>query len=225
MTVDMSANGTRKLKGIAYYHCPNRTGCGKYCESNTLEDLIAKEFLKLQFSDDFIEMVIAKVRTKLLDGRDVYEGRRQGLTNKKTAFENKLKTLEDKLLTGVLDDADFSRLRSETKSQIEKVEEELTRLRSERDVDIDVVQEVLLLTKDIYRAYTQASFDLKRQYLMFFWDKFEVADGVILKSVSSPLFEQLLEAEKAYLKIPETEKALYKASSELGILLNTRLRG
>ena len=225
MTVAMSQNGTRKLKGIAYYHCPNRTGCGKYCEMNDLEARVAKEFLKLHFSDDFVQVVINKVRGKLLEGREVYEGRRQALVNKKTAFETRLKSAEDKLLGGVLDDSEFSRIRSEAKAQIEKTEEEILRLRSEREVDIDVVQEVLLLTRDIYGAYLKASPELKRQYLAFFWERFEVFDGVILKSVSSPLFEQLLEAEQAFVKIPKTEKALDKALFSGGILSTDLLRG
>ncbi len=84
--------------------------------------------------------------------------------------------------------------------------------------------EVLLLSKDIYGAYTRASYDLKRQYLAFFWDKFEVADGVILNSVSSPLFEQLLAAEEAFVNPPKTEKALDKALFSGGILSTTLLR-
>ena len=221
----MSASGTRKLKGIAYYHCPNRTGCGKYCEMNGLEDMVAKEFRKLQFSEDFVNLIIEKTRAKLVAGREVYEGRRQSLVNKRTGFETQLTTLEDKLLNNTIDNDDFKRLRGHLKTKVEEIEEELMRLKNEREVDIDVVQEVLLLTRDIYGAYTRASFDLKRQYLSFFWERFEVFDGVILTSVPAPLFEQLLEAEEAFMNHPKTEKALDKAFSANGILLSTVLRG
>jgi hypothetical protein len=220
----MSANGTKRLKGIAYYHCPNRTGCGKYCEMNELEGMVAKEFRKLHFSDEFIQLVIEKTRSKLVAGRDVYEGRRQALVNKRTGFETQLVTLEDKLLNNAIDNDDFKRLRGQTKTKIEDIEEELVRLKNEREVDVDVVQEVLLLTNDIYGAYTRASFDLKRQYLAFFWERFEVYDGVILTAVPAPLFEQLLEAEQAFANHPKIEKALDKAFSDDGILTQPLLR-
>jgi hypothetical protein len=213
MEDDMSANGTKRLKGIAYYHCPNRTGCGKYCEMNELEGMVAKEFRKLHFSDEFIQLVIEKTRSKLVAGRDVYEGRRQALVNKRTGFETQLVTLEDKLLNNAIDNDDFKRLRGQTKTK------------NEREVDVDVVQEVLLLTNDIYGAYTRASFDLKRQYLAFFWERFEVYDGVILTAVPAPLFEQLLEAEQAFANHPKIEKALDKAFSDDGILTQPLLRG
>lgn len=221
----MSANGTRKLKGIAYYHCPNRTGCGKYCEMNELENQVAQQFRTLQFSGEFIELVIEKTRGKLMAGREVYEGRRQALVNKKTGYETQLKTLEDKLMDNAIDNEDFKRLRGQVKAKIEEIEEELLRLKNEREVDIDVVQEVLLLTRDIYGAYTRASFDLKRQYLSFFWERFEVAEGVILTAVPAPLFEQLLEAEHAFANHPKNEKALDKAFSEHVILSRPLLRG
>ncbi len=218
----MSANGIKKLKGIAYYHCPNRTGCGKYCEMNELEDMVAKEFRKLHFSEDFVSLVIEKTRAKLVAGREVYEGRRQSLVNKRTGFETQLVTLEDKLLNNAIDNDDFKRLRGQTKVKIEEIEEELMRLKNEREVDIDVVQEVLLLTRDIYGAYTKSSFDLKRQYLSFFWERFEVLNGVILTAVPAPLFEQLLEAEQAFANHPKNEKALDKAFSD-GVILSAPL--
>lgn len=214
----MSANGTRRLKGIAYYHCPNRTGCGKYCEMNELENMVAQEFRKLQFSDEFVQLVIEKTRSKLMAGREVYEGRRQALTNKKTGFETQLLTLEDKLLNNAIDNEDFKRLRGQVKVKVTEIEEELLRLKNDREVDVDVVQEVLLLTNDIYGAYSKASFELKRQYLSFFWERFEVLNGVILTAVPAPLFEQLLVAEQAFANQPKIEKALDKAFSEDGIL-------
>lgn len=222
----MSVSGIkRKPKGIAYYHCPNRTGCGKYWEMLNLEAEIAKEFLKFQFSDEFTELVIGKARKSFLAGREKYEGRRQGLLNRKTAFEQRLKSAEDKLLDGILSDDHFTAIRTETKEKIEKIEEEIVRLQNEREVDIDVVQGILLLSRDIYTAYTKASHDLKRQYLSFFWERFEVADGVILKSVSSPLFEQLLAAEDAFANRPKNENDASKASFSGVILTSSLLRG
>ena len=104
-----------------------------------------------------------------------------------------------------------------------QIEDELTSLEDQREMNIDTTQEVLLLTRDVYKAYTKASFNLKRQYLGFFWERFDVAEGVILRSVPSPLFQELLTAEEAYFKNPKTENALNSKVSEEGILRNLLL--
>ncbi len=192
---------------------------------NNLENLVAQEFRKLQFSQEFIDLVIEKTRSKLVASREVYEGRRQALVNKRTGFEGQLTGLEDKLLKDLIDGDTFKRLREQVKGEIERIEEELLRLRNEREVDIDVVQEVLLLTGNIYDAYAKAPFDLKRQYLSFFWERFEVSEGVILSAVPAPLFDQLLEAEHAFVNQPKNEKALDKAFSAPVILSAPLLRG
>ena len=41
---------------------------------------------------------------------------------------------------------------------------------------------------------------MKKQYLGFFWERFEIADGLIIKSVPSILFDELLKLEQVYQK-------------------------
>ena len=77
----------------------------------------------------------------------------------------------------------------------------------------------------IYRAYKKASFDLKRQYLGFFWEKFEVSNGIILNSYPSPLFDELLKAEEAYFKNSIPKNRENYRDSEGVILTNVGLRG
>lgn len=219
----MSQSGIKK--GIAYYHCQHKAGCGKYCEQTDLEQQVAEKFKDLQFSEQFTALVIEKAKRIYHHKRKTYEGRRQGLTNRKTALEGKRKVAEEKLFEGIIKDEDFTRIRAEIGTQLQQIEDELITLEEQRELDFDVVQEVLLLTRDIYRAYTKASFDLKRQYLGFFWERFEVADGIILKAVSSPLFKQLLAAEEAHFKKPKSKNALNTKVSEEVILSDLRLRG
>lgn len=216
----MSQSGIKK--GIAYYHCSNRFGCGKYSEQTQIEEQVAEKFKDLQFSDEFTNLVIEKTKHLFLEKRRTYEGRKQGLVNKKTALEGKRKVAEDKLFEGIIKDEDFTRIRSELSTDLKQIDDELTTLEDQKEIDIDVAQEVLLLTRDIYKAYKKASFNLKRQYLSFFWERFEVADGVILKSVSSPLFAELLIAEKAYFKNPNSKNV--ENISDFGGVILTDLR-
>ena len=67
--------------------------------------------------------------------------------------------------------------------------------------------------------------ELKRQYLGFFWERFEAKDGVILKSVPAQLFSELIAAEKAFYESHKTEKATESMAFPVGILSDVRLRG
>lgn len=187
-------------KKLAYYHCTNRNGCGKYIETNKLEELIAEKFKDLEFNPEFIDKIIEKAKAAFYKSRDEYDAKRQALINQKTAFEAKLKSAEDKLFSGTLFDDDFKRIRYEIKTEIEGTEERLAHLTQRQEVRVDIAKEILSFTKNIYLTYKKALPNLKRHYLAFFWDRFEIQDGVIIKSVSSLLFQQLLDLEQMYLK-------------------------
>ena len=74
-----------------------------------------------------------------------------------------------------------------------------------KDVDVDMARQIIGLTNNLYETYKVASPTLKRLLLGFFWEKFEVQDGIIIKSVSSVLFDELIKLEKAFLKNENTE--------------------
>lgn len=211
-------------KKKAYYHCPNRTGCGKYMEQVFAEDTVAEKFKDLEFSDEFMAMVIEKVQRVFFEKRKGYEGRRQGVINRRTALEQRRKVAENKLMGGVLSDDDFKRMRNEIDASLAQIEDELFDLGDEWDNQVDLAREALLITKNIFKAYKKASFNLKKHYLGFFWDRFEAYDGVILKSVSTPLFEQLLMAEVAYFKKSKPRKSPETKAKRTGILSTSRLR-
>jgi hypothetical protein len=58
----------------------------------------------------------------------------------------------------------------------------------------------LLLTRNIYGAYKEAPYEIKRLYLGFFWDGFWVRDKKIVKAKSTKLIETLLEEKKVILR-------------------------
>ena len=187
-------------KHIGYYHCRNRSGCGKYVEVGKMEQMVADKFKTLEFSPEFIDKVIEKARGIFYERRKTYEDKRKGLVNQRTALEIKRKMAEEKLFANVISDGDFTRIKKEISEDIENIDARLGELEQQRNVNVDIAQEILNLTRNIYDAYQKASPKLKRQYLGFFWDKFEVADGLIIKSTPSILFDQLLKLEQAYQK-------------------------
>lgn len=212
-------------KKLAYYHCPNRFGCGKYVEMNKLEQMVAEKFKDLEFNPEFVERVIDKVKAVFYERRRDYEGRRQALVNQKTAFEAKLRTAEEKLLSGTIADEDFTRIKAQLTEEVSGIEERLFELERKHEARVDVAQEVLRLTQNIYHTYTKAEPVLKRHYLAFFWERFEVKDGVILKSVPSLLFRELLGLEQAFNRSRKTEKTIDTMGNRKLIITSPLLPG
>ena len=70
-----------------------------------------------------------------------------------------------------------------------------------REFKVDEVQEVLKLTRNIYKAYKQAPFELKRHYLSLFWEHFKVEGKKITKAVPTRIFEALREDYKASVQL------------------------
>ena len=97
-------------------------------------------------------------------------------------------------------------------------------LEKSKEVRIDEAKEILHFTNDIYNAYVQSSATLKRQYLSFFWQRFEVEAGVIIKSHPTLLFAELLKLKQVSLKTPEIEKPKEYNDSNKVIISMTRLR-
>ena len=195
-------------KKIAYYHCTNITGCGKYIEMNKLEGMIADKFKDLEFNQGFIDLVIEKAKKIFYDRRKLYDDKKKALVNQKTAFEIKRKVAEDKLFSNTISDNDFKRIREEITQELESIDNRMIELERGREVNVDVAQQVLNLSRNIHDAFNKASVQLKRQYLSFFWERFEVADGLIIKSVPSLLFGQLLKFEKAFYKSKNEQKSI-----------------
>ncbi len=192
-------------KNKAYYHCANKAGCGKYLEMNDIESRIADKFRDLEFNQDFINQIIVKAKAKFYEQRKEHNQRRQNLVNKRTALEAKRKMAEDKLLEGAFDNAEFGRIKSEVKEEIDQIEETLNNLLEEDDVNIDIAEEIIKFTTNIYQSYQKADQHIKRQYLGLFWDRFYLQDGVIIKTCPTLLFEELTKLEQIFYKSQKTK--------------------
>ena len=206
-------------KGVAYYHCTNpKGGCGRFSRHLPLEKQIGDKFKELEFQPDFIDRVFEKVRGYFVERRDKYNARKQSLVNQRTAVEAKLRTLENKLIEGVLTNNDFTRRRSEFSDAIALIDHNLHELEQEQKTSTDIAQEILFFMKDIYGAYEQASPNLKRLFLAFFWERFDVADTVIIKSTLGPLFDAIVQSEKAYYNSDSLRKTNEIKGKSMGMI-------
>lgn len=186
-------------KTLGYYHC-TKGGCGKNIEITKMEGMVEDKFKDIEFSQEFVDLVIERAKSIFYQRRKIYEDKKKTLVNQKTAFETKRTIAEEKMFNGIISDADLKRILGEIAEGLENIDSRIHKLEKERGLNVDIAQQVLNLSRDIYDSYEKASFKLKREYLGFFWEKFEVIDGLIIKSVPSPLFSELLKLEKVFYK-------------------------
>lgn len=185
-------------KKKAYYHCAiirGHSNRGQNVEVNNLEREAEEQFKMIQFTERFSQMIVEKLRTVYHQQKDEINSRKQVLYNQKKAIEAKRDKAEEKLFDGVISDDDFVRLRTKFSQDLTHIQEQIDELDIQHSLDIDVVQEVLRLSRNIYKAYKKAPYELKRQYLGLFWDQFLVQDKRIVEAVPTDLI-QALERER-----------------------------
>ena len=120
----------------------------------------------------------------------------------------------------MLSDEEFSRNKASINVELKRINGQLLELEDERVENVDIAQEVLLFTKDIFKAYKKGAYLLKRRYLSFFWEKFEVKDKVIIKSVYSPLFQELVALNQATTKTTKPRNPSNNKGDSEGIKSN-----
>jgi len=194
---------------IAYYHCAFNGKRGKErlhtnrdqnVEVKELEGQVEEEFKKIQFSDGFIGLVIGKVKSAYHKQKKGIDAEKRILYNQKLAVENKRDLVEEKLLNSVISDEDFTRIRARINEELSQIQHQLDELDSRRTLDVDVIRGVLRLTRDIHSAYKKAPYELKRQLLGLFWERFFVQDRKIIRAIPTRLVRILLKERQVIIR-------------------------
>ncbi len=180
-------------KSKAYYHCSNAKGCGKYAEKNDLEKQVAQKFKYLEFNPTFVETVVAKVKGIFEERRDKFLTDQRVFINQKNAWQKKLEVAEERLLDDTLEKPDYMRIKEEVTNDILRIDRQLNNLKKSHETSIEPITEILNFTKNIYATYMKAPEQLQKKLLGFFFDGFDVENGVILSSRYSLLFQSLIE--------------------------------
>lgn len=176
---------------IAYYHCPkrDRNSCpSPYVEMTDLEKLAAEQFKNMQFSQKFIDLIVNKAKEKVELNRKASASKRQAILNLRTSFETRRSKLEDALLDGTIDRETYKRKHSEIQEMIKKADADMQELETNSSIDMDLIEEVLAFSRNIYQTYIDAPTFLKRHYLRFFYERFEVSNKKIVEAVPTPIF-------------------------------------
>jgi transcription elongation factor Elf1 len=144
-------------KNPDYYHCSvrnkNHSNQGQNIEVKELEKQVEEYFKKIQFSKEFINLVIQKVKKFYEERKVEKEKEKRILLNKKMEIERKREIAEEKLIAGTIVDEDFVRMRDRFKIDLTAIQSQIDEIETKRDIDTDTIREVLILARNIYEAY------------------------------------------------------------------------
>ena len=185
----------------AYYHCAIRKGGCKSAniETGTLEIIVENQFKKLQFKQEFIDLINQKTKDIFLKKRENIDGDKQAIINQKKAIEVRRNTLEDRLLDNTITREIFQRKHQQIQGELSALDKRLFELEHKREEDVVVLDEILSFSRNIYETYKSAPTAIKQSYLQFFFNRFLVENKKLVKVEHSLLFETLLREQKIIL--------------------------
>jgi len=199
-----TAEKHRVGKNTDYYHCSARSrkhsSKGQNIEVETLEKMVKEKFKEIEFSKELIDLTVKKVKRFYEEKKAEDEQQKRILLNEKMGIERDRETAEKKLLKGVLTDEDFIRMREGWRVGLNNVQEELNKLENKHDIDIDTARQVLLFSRDAYKAYEEAPDEIKRLFLAFVWDRIWVRDKKIVRLQPTRLIDALLKEKKIIIR-------------------------
>ena len=180
---------------IAYYHCSQvgkRGKCkSKYVQLENLESQVEKQVAKLEFKPEFIEAVKNNIRKVYKETNKRVKFAKKAAYNRKTAVEIKREKLEEELLAGTIARERFKTLNGKINADLLDIQKELADINKIRTIDIKIIDEVLILTQDIVKAYKAVDINAKRAYLRFFFKKIWVKNKKITDIEYQPVIEIL----------------------------------
>ncbi len=203
-----------------YYHCSTRdrhNNKGQNIEKNKIEKEIEDQFNSVVLDKEFIDIMTAQLKNIYSSQKEDIVIHKQVLQNQKNAIENKRDKAEEKLLNGIISDDDFVRIKEKFKTELHSIQKALFEFDNQTEFDTCVIQEFLSITKDIYNSYKNAPYELKRQYLGLFWDKFLMQDRKIIKAIPSLTMRTLIHDKEVII-----EPNLLPSSLSIISLLNNR---
>lgn len=190
---------------ITYYHCnfsgkrrdgKIHTNKGQNVPVPELEHEVEELFKRIEFNTETADKLIAKAQEVHVRVKRDTETQKKGIQNQRLALEQKRDVIEEKLLAGVITDSEFQRLRNKLNDQFVQVQTQFIELEQEHDDIMDVLRDIVMIARDVYNAYRNASYEEKRKYLALFWEKFLIEDKRIIKAMPTSLLAAMLHDKK-----------------------------
>ena len=84
-----------------------------------------EEGVPLEFSEEFIDLVVKKVKHLFKEKKKGIDKQKKVLINQRQAIENKRNVAEEKLFSGVISDEDFQRVKDTFREQIDTFQNQI----------------------------------------------------------------------------------------------------
>ena len=188
-----TAEKHRDGKAHDYYHCSDKVikhgNVGQNVDTDKLEEQVEEQFRTIKFSNTFINLVVHKLERFYEKQKKDKNHEIRIILNKKLKIGKDRETAERKLIAGVLEDEDYSRIKARLNEEEDGFNNQIIELEKKSEIDFDTIRKVLVLARDIYSAYKKAPYELKRLYLSIFWDGFWVKDQKIVRAEPTKLIK------------------------------------
>lgn len=176
----------------SFYYCP-QCRKGTYTASDELEAKIGKVMQKIEISAEYKKQVMELAETILEESRLGRNGERLRLQKEIDKYERALTNAEDdRYMKHILTSDDFSRLSDRYKETLTGLRSQLTNLDLDHSEKLVELEKILTLAEDIGHAYSTATPQLQREYLILFFSKFLIEDGKVTKYTLKPDVKDLI---------------------------------
>ena len=109
----------------------------------------------------------------------------------KAVLEARRDRLETKFADDEISYETYKRQLEKTEADLHRIAIDMVRLDGSRGSNIKEMEQLLLLSRDIRKAFAEAPHDLKCTYLTLFWEKIVVKDRRIVEAVPTLLFRAI----------------------------------
>jgi site-specific DNA recombinase len=171
-------------KGVAYYHCSLTKGikhsnAGQNFRSEELEEVIADQFKRIQFTQPLMEKIIDRAKDILDETHNGKDKKAKTIQNRMIKLKTRRQNVETDRADRVIDAEAYQRLSEDIRVELESLQKQLNEAEEERDDSIDVFSRLMALTDDLHQTYTKAEPHLKQHLLSLFFKRIYIRDRKI----------------------------------------------
>ncbi len=193
----MTAEIHNQKNGASYYHCSltlkKHSNVGQNIRADVLEELIAEQFRKIQFTLPLMERIVARAKEILVETHSGVDKQIRQVENRKMKLRQRRSNLEDDRADRVVDAETFRRKAAEYSREIAVLEQQLIELNQKRKSNIDIFARFMELTDDLHQTYMDAPPHLKRHLISLFFDRIAIKNRSIDSVDYTKIVQTMLE--------------------------------
>lgn len=201
-----------------------------------VEKMVEAVFSTFNFKPFYREYVIEKSKDIIADIREYKGDIKKTINQKISSIELKMERAEDERFEGTITREDFVRIYERLKNDLFNAQSELAKLSDNHTKTVKMLDEVLAMVENLYKAYCDAAPDVRRQYLQMFIEKIIIDDGKIVEAVFTPIAQKFIDIERVRINneirrrqdsnlrsgFPETPLPTVRTRPTMRLLLDTK---